>query len=364
MADFKIDDISAHQQTVPVQPKNIGRHRRWILPAAAGAALLALAAAMPQFVAEVDAPLPTAAAVRVPDAPAVEAALPVHRVTTVRIEPREERLALAAAANNATAERDEAPGAVNLGQGDPRWAREVTQPNPRQLPWKKAGTAEFEKPSSVVALAGARSISTVEDAGPALSRVKDDAPIVPLDEPLDPMQTASLPEPSAADMEVAAIDPEPEAVDEPEPRETAARTTSRATTHVNMRAGPGDEHKVLTVVPADAVVEVIGCDSWCEISYEGRTGFVFNRFVNASGAKAAPKPARTKKAASVKQASNNVGTEKTAVGKLPEALTPDSVEASAAEPAAGQHNAFGFTCGFSRQCATYGPSTGPAPTAN
>lgn len=363
MNEFNVDDISTRQQASPILRKITGRHRRWILPAAAGAALLAAAA--PQLASEDE--LPAIATVQVSEAPALHAALPVHRVTTVRIMPREKPAALVAVAKEAAAEADKAVDTAGLGQADPRWAREVTQPNPRQLPRTEAEPAKLENASSAGAIAGARSLRAVEDDKRAPSRIGNSEPIVPGGETLDTMQTASLSAPDAADRRAAIIDPEP-AADQPEPKEAAARTRSRVTTHVNMRSGPGG--KILMVVPADAVVEVIGCDSWCEISYDGRTGFVFKQFVNAAGTKAVPKPAKTtgakaakrtktKKAASVKQAANTIAAGKTAAGKLPEALTPDT-----AETAAGQHNAFGLTCGFMRQCTTYGAEKAAAPPAN
>ena len=49
---------------------------------------------------------------------------------------------------------------------------------------------------------------------------------------------------------------------------------------VNMRAAPNGRAQVLGVVPAAAEIRAeTGC-SWCEISYQGRTGFVYKSFID------------------------------------------------------------------------------------
>ena len=51
--------------------------------------------------------------------------------------------------------------------------------------------------------------------------------------------------------------------------------------HVNLRSGPADESKVLTVIPAKASVNVLNCKSWCEVEYAGQKGFIYKRFINS-----------------------------------------------------------------------------------
>lgn len=54
-----------------------------------------------------------------------------------------------------------------------------------------------------------------------------------------------------------------------------------ASAAVNMRAAPRDDAEVLLVVPATAALEAEpDCDSWCAVSYDGRTGFIFKDFIN------------------------------------------------------------------------------------
>lgn len=54
---------------------------------------------------------------------------------------------------------------------------------------------------------------------------------------------------------------------------------ARVTQYVNMRAGPSDDAQVLTVVPTNAAIEAETDCRWCEISYDGRTGYVFQSFI-------------------------------------------------------------------------------------
>jgi SH3-like domain-containing protein len=46
-----------------------------------------------------------------------------------------------------------------------------------------------------------------------------------------------------------------------------------------MRAEAENSAAVLTVVPAGKNVQVVECRGWCEVSYEGRQGFIHQRFL-------------------------------------------------------------------------------------
>lgn len=48
---------------------------------------------------------------------------------------------------------------------------------------------------------------------------------------------------------------------------------------VNMRAGPNNRSAVLMVVPAGAPVALFGCDYWCQVSYAGQTGWIYQDFL-------------------------------------------------------------------------------------
>jgi hypothetical protein len=73
--------------------------------------------------------------------------------------------------------------------------------------------------------------------------------------------------------------PASDAVAKPATKPVAAARTGLVKTDVNMRAGPDNGAAVIMVVPRNRNVEVIGCDYWCEVVYEGRRGYIYKSFV-------------------------------------------------------------------------------------
>jgi uncharacterized protein YraI len=64
--------------------------------------------------------------------------------------------------------------------------------------------------------------------------------------------------------------------------ELAPGMTASATAGVNLRAGPGSRHKRLTVIPEGAAVVIEECvPSWCEVTYDGINGFVYDTYLAA-----------------------------------------------------------------------------------
>ena len=51
-----------------------------------------------------------------------------------------------------------------------------------------------------------------------------------------------------------------------------------------MRAAPTNGGAVVGVIPSGRQVAVISCDQWCKVSYDGREGWVFRRFVQGATA--------------------------------------------------------------------------------
>jgi hypothetical protein len=68
---------------------------------------------------------------------------------------------------------------------------------------------------------------------------------------------------------------------------TTGGSAARVTTAVNMRSSPKKGAGVLTVVPAGSAVNVLSCDGWCQITYNGRTGWIYKSYLS-TGARAAP----------------------------------------------------------------------------
>ena len=71
----------------------------------------------------------------------------------------------------------------------------------------------------------------------------------------------------------------------------AAAWPAEVTSDLNMRAGPGTNHRVLMVMPRGATVDVRACQAnWCEVSYANRTGFASQSFLRRVEARPAPPP--------------------------------------------------------------------------
>lgn len=65
------------------------------------------------------------------------------------------------------------------------------------------------------------------------------------------------------------------------PAETDPLRAAVASASVNMRAGPSDEAEVLAIVPAKSEIKAEpDCQSWCAVSYQGKTGYIYKNFVD------------------------------------------------------------------------------------
>ena len=61
-----------------------------------------------------------------------------------------------------------------------------------------------------------------------------------------------------------------------------AEVTAKATTDLNLRAGPGAWHEVVGVIPAEAEATVTACYSevnWCEVSHDGTSGWAYGEYL-------------------------------------------------------------------------------------
>ncbi len=68
---------------------------------------------------------------------------------------------------------------------------------------------------------------------------------------------------------------------------TTGGGAARVTAAVNMRSSPKKGAGVLMVVPAGSAVQVFSCDGWCQIAYNGRTGWIYKNFLSTAS-RAAP----------------------------------------------------------------------------
>jgi hypothetical protein len=61
-----------------------------------------------------------------------------------------------------------------------------------------------------------------------------------------------------------------------------AETTATATADLNLRAGPGPMHEVLSVIPAEGSVTVEGCieeSNWCQVRHDGTEGWAYGAYL-------------------------------------------------------------------------------------
>lgn len=202
---------------------------------------------LPDTTSAVSAPAP---------APAPSKAAPQAPAATAAVIPRKPHRAPAADTGTAPTSQDAGKALADfeagLSQNDPRWGRTLA-PTPPEL---TARAARFGGPKL------AFSEGQAAPAMAALSRFAGDAVTTSgIPENLAPH---AIPVPSARP-----IDDAPQ----------ASGRSARIRSAVNLRARPADGASVLTVVPANATVGLIGCKSWCEIEFQNRRGFVYKKFV-------------------------------------------------------------------------------------
>jgi hypothetical protein len=162
-----------------------------------------------------------------------------------------------------------------LGADDPRWGKQVeASPSAAEALSAKSEHLAERAPIGVEATAAEAGVAgSGDDERAPQSGASNVTALAP-----DQESTAAVPEPR----------PETDVVQEP-PKPTRS---ARVSTAVNMRAGPRDEARVLGVVPANAVVQIVDCDGWCEVIYNGKSGFIYQSFFGGSKKRKAapPKP--------------------------------------------------------------------------
>jgi len=54
--------------------------------------------------------------------------------------------------------------------------------------------------------------------------------------------------------------------------------------NVNMRSGPGTTNEIVTRIPGGSLVDANNCkDGWCEVSWQGKSGFAIQTALDMSG---------------------------------------------------------------------------------
>ncbi len=212
-----------------------------------------------------------------PDAVAPAApAVPVHKVTTQTVKAQADvsadKQGKVQAVDTASADDDE------LNQQDPRWARSGSEKTATVF------ASVLQSPSGAADKPAAEDKTATENGALALA---EESPSEAVDQ-ADETRTAALAPDDVKPKQTAKQAAKPEqpeektkqaAVDD-EVQDTAPVTgTTQVIKGANMRSRPKSGSRVLGTVPKGATVQLVGCDSWCEIVYKGRRGYVYKDFV-------------------------------------------------------------------------------------
>lgn len=178
---------------------------------------------------------------------------------------------LQAAAASGVADTESGQRGVAMADGvEPKAAREKAESAGRKLDEDAGRSLEFGL--SVPPAPGEIKGAAVDDA--TLDEIED-----AIEAAVDDTAVDEIAEEPVEDEAEEVVEP---AAPEPAATKVAAIRTAPVSTDVNMRSRPENGAAVIQVVPGKSTVEVIGCDYWCEVVYEGRRGFIYKGFVRGS----------------------------------------------------------------------------------
>ncbi|WP_181173690.1 SH3 domain-containing protein [Mesorhizobium sp. B2-3-12] len=164
-----------------------------------------------------------------------------------------------------------------LAANDPRWTGSQAKaasasadqgtPQAEQAQGKPATAAAFAQPSSS------------SDAESELAKVAAPQAATNGGKP-DGAQTAAIPavQPQAPDEQPAASQDD-DGQAKAKPRKVAAAGSGRILRAVTMRSGPKKNAAAIGTVPARTSVQVMSCKQWCQIVYNGKTGWIYKSYI-------------------------------------------------------------------------------------
>jgi hypothetical protein len=209
-----------------------------------------------------------------------EETIPVTSVKTVTIKPDEQSAAATAGPRASALVTPEAldqtatASVVSLPDASPRWGDST---NPAE---EKAEALADETVIAASSSGAARALPAPDAATDAAAPDAQAAAPAPEEKDAassnaEPAVAKPAPQENASKPDTATT----AAIAKPEPVSAATARPGRVNKHVNLRSGPNDESRVLRVVPAQASLSIIDCESWCEVVYEGTRGYVYKSFV-------------------------------------------------------------------------------------
>ncbi|MER9303535.1 SH3 domain-containing protein [Mesorhizobium sp. M0293] len=164
-----------------------------------------------------------------------------------------------------------------LAANDPRWTGsqpKAASASDAPAPSQAANQAE-QAPDKPVAAFAQPAADT--DASTELAKVA--APPAAAGSHPDGAQTAAIP---AVQPPVPAQQPTTGGDDskaKAKPRKVAAAGTGRILRAVTMRSGPKKNAAAIATVPARTSVQVMSCKQWCQITYNGKTGWIYKSYI-------------------------------------------------------------------------------------
>ncbi|MES0198010.1 SH3 domain-containing protein [Mesorhizobium sp. M7A.F.Ca.US.011.01.1.1] len=204
-----------------------------------------------------------------------EQTIPTVPVKTTKITPV--GAAVAAAAVPQARKSDAIPTTVAAAQAnipalaanDPRWTG--SQP-------KDAATSDSTAPSQAADKQAAAFAQPAAATDAATELAKVAAPSAAAGNHPDGAQTAAIPEvqPQVPAQEPAAEGDDSQAKGKPR---KAAAGTGRILRAVTMRSGPKKNAAAIGTVPAKTSVQVMSCKKWCQITYNGKTGWIYKSYI-------------------------------------------------------------------------------------
>mgnify|MGYP000090616669 CR=1 FL=1 len=150
---------------------------------------------------------------------------------------------------------------------------------PEELAALSAGDPRFAHDASA-----ARGIEEVEDISHLISPESAFGPMKKAAKvPFDRIGAEIEEEKTAA---IAPAPAEPDSEDQPAKVQSSGKAvtgTALMTEDANLRSRPQKGAKVIGTVPAQTQVQVVECQSWCEIVVKDKRGFVWGQFVQRDG---------------------------------------------------------------------------------
>ncbi|AZO46042.1 SH3 domain-containing protein [Mesorhizobium sp. M7D.F.Ca.US.005.01.1.1] len=165
-----------------------------------------------------------------------------------------------------------------LAANDPRWTG--SQP-------KAASASDAPAPSQVANQAEqapdkptAAFVQPAADTDASTELAKVAAPTAAAGSHPDGAQTAAIPtvQPQVPEQQPAAAESDGSQA-KAKPRKLAAAGTGRILRTVTMRSGPKKNAAAIGTVPARTSVQVMSCKQWCQITYNGKTGWVYKSYI-------------------------------------------------------------------------------------